>query len=453
MQIIIQSYDGSEEPLFTVSNGLITTKPESLPDPAVYPVVGYPNLQLLEQLKWYLEDFLEYPIGPNKEKGEAIVSTLKAWGMEVFNRLFTGDAYKWYIDARPILDMLQITIISNSPTVLSWPWEALYSDDIGYLAQRCLIERRTSDITMPDSPSMQVGDELHILFVIARPYGDDDVGYHVLVREVVDYVIRERLPVKIDVLRPPTFDNLKRTLEARPGYYHIVHFDGHGGFSPHLQLIEGKLQKVVEGILVFENDEGKEYAVGAERLGQVLSQYRIPLTVLNACQSAMMIENAMNPFASVAASLLKAGIRSVVAMGYSLYVIGAKHFVPAFYAQLFRDGTANGAMRAGRQAMFQNPNRTCTLGEYPLQDWIVPQLYQQQTRERVLPVLYPVCANSGRESKLPDDVYNIGTYGFIGRGEAIHELERILQRKKQAGILIYGMVGVGKTTLTKGFLI
>ena len=454
MKIIIQSYDGSEEPLFTVSNGLTTTKPESLPDPAVYPVVGYPKLQLLEQLKWYLEDFLEYPVGANKKKGEAIVSTLKAWGREAFSRLFTGDAYTWYIDARFNLDMLQITIISNSPTVLSWPWEALYSGDVGYLAQHCFIARQASDITIPDSPSMQKGDELHILFVIARPYGDGDVGYHALVREVVDYVTREHLPVTVDVLRPPTFFNLKRTLEARPGYYHIVHFDGHGGFGPHLQLSEGKLKQAVEGILVFENDAGKEYVVGAERLGQVLSRYCVPMIVLNACRSAMMVENTMNPFASVATSLLKAGIYSVVAMGYSLYVNGAKHFVPAFYAKLFQDGTVCGAMRAGRQAMFQNPDRSWALGEYPLQDWIVPQLYQRvQMRDRVLPILYSVYTNSGKECNLPDDVQNIGAYGFIGRGEVIHKLERILQWKEQAGILIYGMRGVGKTTLAKGLLL
>lgn len=454
MQIIIQSYDGFDEPFFTMSNGSTTIKIGSLPDPAVYPVVGYPKLQLLDQLKWYLEDFLEYPIGANKEKGEAIVSTLKAWGMETFNRLFTGETYKWYIDAQLKLDTFQIIIISNSSTVLSWPWEALCSSDIGYLAQHCLIERRSSDITMSDSTSKQENDELHILFVIARPYGNSDVGYHALVREIVDYITREHLSVKIDVMRPPTFDNLKRTLEVRPNYYHIVHFDGHGGFGPHLQLIEGNLKQVVEGILIFENDAGKEYVVGAERLGQILSQHRVPMVILNACRSAMMIENTMNPFASVATSLLKAGIHSVVAMGYNLYVNGAKHFVPAFYARLLQDGTLGGAMRAGRQAMFRNSNRTWMLGECPLQDWIVPQLYQQaQVREWDLPILYSACTNSGKESNLPDDVQNIGTYGFIGRGEAIHELERILQQKKQAGILIYGMIGVGKTTLTKGFLI
>ena len=35
---------------------------------------------------------------------------------------------------------------------------------------------------------------------------------------------------RIKMLRPPTFEQLRRELQAH-GYYHIVHFDGHGGFG------------------------------------------------------------------------------------------------------------------------------------------------------------------------------------------------------------------------------
>lgn len=88
------------------------TKPVSLPDPAEYPVAGDPKLRLLEQLKWYLEDYLKYP-------ADAVVSTLKAWGAEALNRLFDCHACKWYSDARSDLDALQIKNISSSPAVLS----------------------------------------------------------------------------------------------------------------------------------------------------------------------------------------------------------------------------------------------------------------------------------------------------------------------------------------------
>jgi CHAT domain-containing protein len=103
--------------------------------------------------------------------------------------------------------------------------------------------------------------------------------------------------------------------------------------------------------------------------------------VLNACQSAMLDEHAEDAFAAVAASLQKAGIRSVVAMAYSLYVSGAQVFLPDFYRRLFQSGDVLEAVRAGRQAMLRHKGRICYVGEHPLDDWLVPVVYQQDPPE------------------------------------------------------------------------
>ena len=233
MRLTIEHSEGPDGAAFVVDNGVTHTKPVSLPDPAEYPIRGYPKLRLLSALQWYLEEYLNYPEGANETKADAVVSALKDWGAEVFDRLFSAHAYQWYANARNNLDAVQIKIISNSPTLLSWPWEALYSGDDGYLAQRCCMERQPPDLEIPYSENALLPDTdaIHILFIIARPYGKSDVGYHALAREVTDYVVRENLPVTIDVLRPPTFENLRETLKKNPGYYHIVHFDGHGGYG------------------------------------------------------------------------------------------------------------------------------------------------------------------------------------------------------------------------------
>jgi hypothetical protein len=47
---------------------------------------------------------------------------------------------------------------------------------------------------------------------------------------------------------------------------------------------------------------------------------------------------ARDPFSSVAAALVQAGVRGVVAMAWSLYVSGAQEFLPAFYQELFTTG-------------------------------------------------------------------------------------------------------------------
>ena len=205
----------------------------------------------------------------------------------------------------------------------------------------------------------------------------------------------------------------------------------------------------VEGHLVFEDDDGNSFTVSAQKLTALLTEHRIPIMVLNACRSAGIDTRATDPFASTAAALLKAGVRSVVAMSYNLYVSGAQQFVPAFYSRLLKTGDVTEATRDGRKAMLLNDARACARGEYPLQDWLVPVLYQQE----IVPL--PVQSTAKTEapvSRLPEEAQALGDYGFIGRQSAIHQLERALQRQPAAAVLIHGMAGIGKTTLAQGFL-
>ena len=130
------------------------------------------------------------------------------------------------------------------------------------------------------------------------------------------------------ILRPPTFARLREQLREQPGYYHIVHFDGHGGYGTAADVNGGgspHLFKGSQGRLIFETGDGKPDPIPAEKLGALLCEHRIPVMVLNACRSAMVDAHAEDAFASVATSLLRAGIRSVVAMTYSLYVLSLIH--------------------------------------------------------------------------------------------------------------------------------
>jgi CHAT domain-containing protein len=157
-----------------------------------------------------------------------------------------------------------------------------------------------------------------------------------------------------------------------------VHFDGHGGYGGSGHTGTPYVYEAPQGRLIFEDEQGKDFPVAAEKLSELLTEYRIPIMVLNACQSARIDERAQDPFASVAAALLKAGIRSVVAMGYNLYVSAAQQFVPAFYQRLIESVQTAEAVRAGRQAMLEQDARVCVRGKFPLQDWLVPVLYQQE---------------------------------------------------------------------------
>ena len=82
-------------------------------------------------------------------------------------------------------------------------------------------------------------------------------------------------------------------------------------------------------------------------------------------------------FATVATALLRSGMRSVVAMAYSLYVSGAQAFLPAFYRGLFNSRSIAEGVRAGRQQMLSKKKRTSAAGPYEFEDWLLPVLYQQ----------------------------------------------------------------------------
>ncbi|PTN12783.1 tetratricopeptide repeat protein [Nitrosomonas aestuarii] len=447
--------DGQAQFVVTRLSDGKTSEPVTITAPDQTTARGRGNSHLANDLRWYLERFLDYPFEPNIALAQTVQDTLAQWGKAAFSSLFQGKARDWYQDARRhSLSELTLKIASDNPRVLSWPWEALHDPEATTLAHTCRIERQLNELHDPQPlPDNLPGDCINILLVIARPYGEEDVSYHVLARPLVDLAVQQQtVPVRVDVLRPPTFDQLRAALREKPGFYHIVHFDGHGGYGEDdRQHAAGNHSfKGPRGRLVFETPEGRADAIESTRLTQLLSEYAIPITVLNACQSAAIDEQADDPFASVAAALLKAGIRSVVAMGYNLYVSAAQQFVPAFYQSLFLQGSVSEATRAGRQAMLAHPQRICARGEHPLYDWLVPVLYQQAAYDlNFTAASQPIKIDP---IPLPPAATEQGDYGFIGRDRAIHALERAMRRQPQAGLLIHGIAGVGKTTLAQGFL-
>jgi hypothetical protein len=284
---------------------------------------------------------------------------------------------------------------------------------------------------------------------VARPYAEKDVRYRSIARPLIEMIESQNLPAHVDVLRPPTFDHLREQLRKRPGYYHVLHFDGHGSFGNGAADYSAHRFRGPEGCLVFENDLGQQDMKSAADLSTLLREHAVPAVVLNACQSAALPERAEDAFSSVATALLRSGMRSVVAMAYSLYVSGAQEFLPAFYRRLFESGGIAEATRAGRQQMLSQKERMSPRGLYPLEDWLLPVLYQQAP----LDFQFTTQAQpKQRSSRLPQEVSeHRDAYGFIGRDGPILEMERALHRKTPC-ILLQGLGGVGKTTLARGFL-
>lgn len=453
--LTIRHLPGSDPVSFQVtrlSDGK-TALPATVLPPIGFPVEGRPNSDLMRELQWYLEIFLDYPFPPETEHADRVQRALRDWGEQAFRALFGDRSAARLFDAATADDYsrLHLQISSDDPRVLAWPWEALRDPELGVLAHTCQVERRLNTVRDPQKlPDSLPKNRVNILLVVARPYGRQDVGFRSIARPLVELIEKNKLPAFVELLRPPTFDQLREHLRSKPGFFHILHFDGHGAYVAEPEG-SGYAFQGPEGKLVFETEEGEPDPVPSERLSALLKECAVPGVVLNACQSAMISAQTSDPFASVAMALLKSGMRDVVAMAYSLYVSGAQQFLPAFYRRLFDAGSMAVAVRAGRQQMWQHDKRVCVRGEFPLQDWLLPVLYQQD------PLDYSFARGSQEEagarvSQLPEDLRREkNPYGFIGRDSAILELERAM-RRPPAGILIQGLGGVGKTTLARGFL-
>jgi hypothetical protein len=427
-----------------------------VPSPFDFPVEGLAKSVLMGELRWYLEKFLDAPLPPQKERAKRIQKALQLWGEQAFDALFRdGVGREMFAEAtQEGHEQLLLLISSDDPQVLGWPWEALRDPEMGFLAQIGQVERRLIQIPRPkDVKKEWPKNQVNILLITARPY-KDDVRYRSIAGPLVNLIDRERLPARVTVLRPPTFARLREHLDERPNHYHLVHFDGHGAYDKApAHAGGGTTFDAPEGYLVFENDQGEPNKVEAGTLSHLLHEHHIPAVVLNACQSAKIDEKADYPFASVAASLLRTGIRSVVAMSYSLRVSGAEEFLPAFYRELFQSGSMAQATLAGRQKMYERRDRVWLRGRFPLDDWLVPVIYQH---EKPFDFNFAIGAKpddeAGASPELPAEARaEKNPYGFIGRDGAIRELERALWRP-QAGILIRGLGGVGKTALARDFL-
>ncbi|BAU04462.1 tetratricopeptide repeat protein [Tolypothrix sp. PCC 7601] len=412
--------------------------------------------ETLTDLRWYLEKFLPFPYGIFPNKAKKIEHKFQEWGQRLFELVFPRNTKAWdfFCEAtREGLDKCEINISSDDPTVLNLPWELLYSLDYQFLAPSLAgMYRSLSGHPVRAEMGKLPQDKLNILLVIARPYGEKDVALKTIARPLLEALKPIQKYVNLKVLRPPSFEEFERELNAHKGFYHIVHFDGHGNFDPDSTGFQYSFGSKGQGVLVFENIDGSPQIITATQIAQSLNDCRVPIFVLNACKSA---QEGDGSFSSVATRLVSLGAKGVVAMSYNVQVEAAKHFIGRFYQQLVLGTDVSTAVAAARRQVINQRLRPSPKGDFPLADWIVPVLYQQETCTPFVPTSNSTEDILDIENFLEEPVSNLvgfpeqGRYGFIGRDYDILRLERAFRQNNV--VLLQGMGGVGKTELTAGF--
>ncbi len=336
-----------------------------------------------EDLRWYLEDYMELPDGGAIVRAERIEGNLNSWGRRLHDELFTAP------ENRALLTQFlkgpeprELTLATRNPDLLRLPWE-LMADGAGSLAQRVSVRRQleTPEKTSPRPAQLP----LRLLYIVSRPADAGFIDPRLTSKALLDALDPLGASVRVDFCRPPTVARMEEMLRdgQRDGEpYGLVHFDGHGTFLPQAQI----------GALFFEKPEdgsGPSTAdpVAADRLGDLLASFTIPLVVLEACRSATVGKTAV--FRSVAPRLIQAGVGSVLSMGHAVHVEAARLLLDRFYRELVSGTSIGQAVAEARKALIATPARWIETGPggrtIELRDWFLPHLYQREGDDALVP--------------------------------------------------------------------
>ncbi len=448
-----------------------------------------------EDLRWYLEDYLQWPHEPAPTIADRVVRRMEELGTELFQSILEHNNTTrrlWYSATEKLSDT-RVEIVTTVAEATSIPWELLREPGseapLALLAHsfvRAQPEARRTARTPEESSG-----PVRILLAICRPSWGEDVPFRSVATRILkglDETSREAFD--LDVLRPPTFEALGRKLreakdDGRP--YHVLHFDGHGAhleigeyldglkidrhrFSPQ-QIYPRDPRPGQHGYLLFENPENdlNQRFVDGQELSKLLVETGVPVLVLNACRSAYAeareqpetaneagAADPVRAWGSLAQELMDSGVGGVVAMRYNVYVVTAARFVAELYGSLARGRSLGAAVALGRKHLHDKPLREVVAAPLPLHDWTVPIVYE------AAPIaLFPEPADGGELEISLGDTSSAAAgdldptlppapdAGFHGRDETLLALDRAFD--DQPVVLLHAYAGSGKTATAAEF--
>ncbi len=123
-----------------------------------------------QQLEWYFEQWLTYPM-LNGKKAETAKMSVASYGESLFNQIFDDkNAYSHYCQLRGNLKQVKIEIVGNSPEFHALHWEAIRDKDLPRpLGVDCVMVRKRIDKAASVAANMAESPVINLLVVIARP--------------------------------------------------------------------------------------------------------------------------------------------------------------------------------------------------------------------------------------------------------------------------------------------
>lgn len=233
--------------------------------------------------------------------------------------------------------------LNDAAELADVPWEFLFDPSLRRFLAQSDFTPIVRYLELPQPPrALEIHPPVKILAMVASPSGS---GYPPLdAKRELDRLADAlaHLPagqVTIDRLPAGTRSALQRQL--RRDDYHVFHFIGHGGFDT----------AAGDGILILEDEDGKESPATARELAAILQNERMSLrlVVLNACEGAR--PSRTDPFAGTAQTLVTQGVPAVIAMQFEISDQASIAFAHEFYGALADGFPADRAMAQARLAL------------------------------------------------------------------------------------------------------
>jgi cell wall assembly regulator SMI1 len=330
----------------------------------------------LEDVRWYHENYRRNWRVSSNSAIQRIQRAERNLGEALHAALFRGSAAPLAEKVRHAGPDLRIEIRDEVHSA-AIPWELIADPEAEQqlaLTAASFVRVVGSDLDVPAEKTTH-----RLLLLISRPGGEADPGYwsvaYSLWRELA------RLPaVKVDVLRPPTFDDLERHLSEakRNGApYAAVHFDGHGRI---MNPFGGRTR----GYLGFETPGRADAAyIDGATIGRVLAASGVVLFSMNACRSAdskgsdRHLRATREPAIgqpSIVEDVLTEGVPACIGMREEIYPGTAARFFRAFYPEFFAGRSAGEAARIARAQLHEEPLAMAAPEDdlAPIHDWSIP---------------------------------------------------------------------------------
>lgn len=205
----------------------------------------------MRDIRWYLEDYIKWPTGPDVQRAERVERRLEDWGRALRNAVF---------ESREAISIWQqfrsddehenklVTIASSEPDALRLPWELLADEEGHVFSLGISLRRRLPKTQRVQQPTF--APPVRILMVVARPKEAGFIDPRESPQALLDATETLRAgddSVVVEFLYPPTLEALTDRLnDSNQPAVHVLHFDGHGIYRQNTGL----------GYLAFEDSSG-----------------------------------------------------------------------------------------------------------------------------------------------------------------------------------------------------